>query len=436
MNPANIFRKTNKVFARLNNGARYTAVQLNILLDKFAGRKIVIVDLEEPQFLTFLIPIIKDIRSRTGEVVFYGSTLRTYLGMKEFDQLDIPPRKWLTTSWAKKIFSIDIFFSAHIHGLGPKNALKINVFHNQPVKYLCYPKQLLLNYDAHFLMGPLQRKQMEQMIAHYAIPEGKVRLFDIGYPKIDALINRVFKRDVVLKELGLDTLKKTVLYAPSWDDGLSLREFGVNCVKKLLDMDGINVLVKLHPASCVPKDNPSFNFYTGGVEWVREFEQFKKYSNFRFINDHDLNPILSSTDIMVTDVSSVALEFVMLDRPIIFFDCPKFFEQTLKSVYSTYGKIMPSEARTNPMTNAGRNAGLIINGVDDLPNAINETLKHPEAMFKQRQELIRQLVYNPGHGGKVAGREMCKLLKLELSESSYPADKCQQESTNGVSLND
>ena len=271
--------KIYNIFILLKDGVRYVVVQLNMLLEKIMGRKIVILDLEEPFFLPFLISIIKYIRSRTNNVSFYGSTLRIYLGTNEFIPLNISHGKWLTTFWAKRTFLCNIFLSAHIHGLGPKNALRINVFHNQPVKYLRYPKQLLLNYDAHFLMGPLQRKQMEQMVTHYNIPEGEKKLFNIGYSKIDALINRVFNRDAVLKELGLDSGNKTILYAPSWDDGLSLREFGINCVKKLLEMHGINVLVKLHPGSCVPKDNPSFNFYTGGVEWMKEFEQFKKYNN-------------------------------------------------------------------------------------------------------------------------------------------------------------
>lgn len=426
-NFARCLRRRPSMFHIIVDCTRYLFVQFNIFVEKNMGRKIVIVDLEELQFLPFLLPIVKDIQSRNLNVSFYGSTLRTYMGMMEFNSFNIPAEKWLTTNWVKRIRECDVFLSAHIHGHGPTDALKINVFHNQPVKYLRYPKQALLKYDAHFLMGPLQRRQMEQMIAYHAIPEDKIKLYNIGYPKIDDLTKGGFKRDEILKGMALDTRKKTVLYAPSWDEGLSLREFGVACVQKLIEIDGINVLVKLHPASCVPKDNPNFTFYTGGVEWAKIFDPFKNYQNYHFIEGQYLNSILAVTDIMITDVSSVALEFIVLNRPIIFFDCPIFFEHTLSSVYAAYGETMPDEARTNPMTNAGRNAGLIISDPDGLLASIQECIANPEGMSQERQDLAKQLLYNPGCGSEVAGRHICSLLKLPIDESFECGCRNQQE---------
>ena len=116
---------------------------------------------------------------------------------------------------------------------------------------------------------------------------------------------------------------------------------------------------------------------------------------------------------MVTDVSSVALEYLVLDRPIIYFDSPIFFTKTIATIYKNYGfENYSGNPRTDPMINAGRHTGLVIERADELPAAINRCLSNPKEFSVKRQGLIQQLLYNPGAAGLVAAETISQLLEL------------------------
>ena len=46
----------------------------------------------------------------------------------------------------------------------------------------------------------------------------------------------------------------------------------------------------------------------------------------RVVRDTDVVPLLFVADLLITDASSVANEFTLLDRPIVFLDVPRLLE--------------------------------------------------------------------------------------------------------------
>ena len=92
----------------------------------------------------------------------------------------------------------------------------------------------------------------------------------------------------------------------------------------MLEIKNINLIVKLHPISYCPEDGPNYEFYTGGINWIERFKNLKHIKLQIFISSGSIDPYLSASDVMVTDLSSVALEFIMLDKPVIYIDCPEF----------------------------------------------------------------------------------------------------------------
>lgn len=127
---------------------------------------------------------------------------------------------------SRELGDADLFISAHIYGVGSKDSYRIHINHNQPVKYQSYQKSEFVNFDAHFLTSPLHREQTELTIRNYGLQDRRIDLYDIGYSKSDDLLNGKYNREEVLKELGLSPSRKTVIYSPSWDEGLSLRTKG------------------------------------------------------------------------------------------------------------------------------------------------------------------------------------------------------------------
>jgi hypothetical protein len=200
-----------------------------------------------------------------------------------------------------------------------------------------------------------------------------------------------------------------VLYAPAWDPGGSLRSFGDKVIEQLLSIGDANVVVKLHPVSHTPVSSPSYEFYTGGVDWTRRFRIYEANPLFRHVTAYQVDPLLVAADLLVTDFSSVALEFIGLDKPVIYLDCPEYFEKTLKLPgYESD----PEYVKTNPRANAGRHVGVVVEHVEGLASAAREALADPAVNSAKRRELAGTLLYNPGRGAEAAAREILRMLSI------------------------
>lgn len=385
---------------------RWLSISASMALERRRGRKTAIVCVEEPGYVQYLLPVVDALKKRGLPLSWYIAT--DYSCHKELASFSVSRKKIFPPDLAPGLRGADLFLSASVYGRGPRNAVKVNLSHNQPVKVASYPREGLSHYDVHFLLGPLHRSQYEDMFARHGLSsEGK--LLDVGYPKSDALLNGQFKREEVLGRLGLDPARPTVLYAPAWDPGASLRSFGEQVIDRLLALPEVNVLAKLHPVSYTPPTSPHFDFYTGGVDWVERLSRFEEDSRFRHVRDHLVDPLLSASDVMVTDISSVALEFMVLDRPVIYLDCPEFFEKTLKMPGWNSD---PEYVRNDPRGNAGRHAGLAVYDLDDIGAAVRRSLDNPAEFSGKRLALAGQLLYNPGRAAEAAADAIVGLMAL------------------------
>lgn len=396
--------------ASLKKKLREHYIRARLRADKLLGRRTVIFDIEELSFIPHFLPLYTQLRKKSNSISYYIAT--HYPGNEALDVFGISKLKQFPVKLSRKLNKADLFISAHIYGVGSGSSYKIHINHNQPVKYQSYRKEDFVNFNAHFLTSPLHRQQTEDTIKAYGLHDRKIDLFDIGYSKSDDLLNGKFERDEVLKGLGLPAENKTVLYAPSWDEGLSLRTSGRQIIAELLKLENVNVIVKLHPISYCSPDGPNYMFYTGGVDWKKELSEFESNSNFRHIPVSSIDPLLSASDIMVTDVSSVALEFIMLDKPVVYIDCPDFYEKTLSKVYSEFGETTAEFVKNDPKANAGRHTGVVVEKVSDLRDAVLKCLSDPGENSAKRKQFSKQLAYNHGKAGEVAADTVMKILRI------------------------
>ena len=56
---------------------------------------------------------------------------------------------------------------------------------------------------------------------------------------------------------------------------------------------------------------------TQGINWNNEFSKLNFYKNIYFAKESNANDFLQVSDIMITDVSSIAWEFLAFRKPII-----------------------------------------------------------------------------------------------------------------------
>jgi hypothetical protein len=380
-----------------------------MIRDKAKGSKIIVVFVEEPGFIQFLLPVVEELKRRSGSSISWYIATEHTNHPEQLAVFDVLRERQFHPRFASALLLADVFLSASVYGKGPPTSLRINISHNQPTKFEAYPKEHVQNYNVHFLTGPLHREQYEHMFELYHMDVTRAKLVNVGYPKSDALLQGRYSRQGVLDQLGLDTARKTVLYAPAWDPGGSLRSFGTEVVDQLLSLDDVNVIVKLHPVSYTEPSRPDFEWYTGGVDWRERFRPFEENSRFRHVSSFQIDPLLAASDVLVTDFSSVALEFIVLDKPVIYLDCPEYFEKTLK--HPAYNSD-PDYVRNDPRANAGRHVGVVVENVSHLGRVTRDCLANPEERSEERRQLAAKLLYNPGRGADAAATAIRDLLGL------------------------
>ena len=141
------------------------------------------------------------------------------------------------------------------------------------------------------------------------------KLVCLGFPYLDRLKSNSTDRRSYLETMGLDPGKKTILFAPSWRR-LSrfheeYEEF-VNGMVRTLETDEFNIVIKLHACS--------FNqAMTAGLDWQQRLRAYTGEVNVSVDVDVDDVPALQHSEVLVTDVSSRAFNFMLLGKPIILF---------------------------------------------------------------------------------------------------------------------
>jgi len=134
----------------------------------------------------------------------------------------------------RKFEWLDFYVTTEQFTVGPAGVYTATLFHGQPAKGLTFllpaklsriVRDVLEINDALFLYGPLQRQVLHEHleIQGMMLPP-HLSLFDIGYAKSDALLSGRFDRESYLERLGLDPAKRTILYAPAFNQGASMRE--------------------------------------------------------------------------------------------------------------------------------------------------------------------------------------------------------------------
>ena len=108
------------------------------------------------------------------------------------------------------------------------------------------------------------------------------------------------------------------------------------------------------------------------------------------VGDYDIVPLLYASDLLLTDASSVANEYALLDRPIVFLDVPELLRQ--------------ARARGGALDLAswGRKGGVVVERPDDVTEAVAQSLADPTHLSEIRRAIAQDLFYNPGRATEAA----------------------------------
>lgn len=346
-----------------------------ILKIKFKEKKYIIVfDISDPQFNDFLEPVIRETINLTNNKKFciffslYEKDIRSKK-IKEEYFIRYGINNFIILEFLRLNFLIDFFFTAHFYSRASKLTLSINIPRGVG-KWFVPPKNFFQNFDVHFSTGYLHKQQINDSIKIYNIKK-KIKIFDIGFPKLDLIRkkNNLFNINKIKNKNYLNKNNFTILLSPAWEKGMILDDYGYILAEKILiSLKNINLIVKLHPSSLVNKNHQDYQLLTQGKNWKKEFSKLKKFKNFKFYEETNSNEIMIIADIMITDVSSIAYEFLSLRKPVLYYDSPMFYEHYQYLLYKQYQnkKKFIGNPRLNPRINCGRNYGRVFKDISEL----------------------------------------------------------------------
>ncbi len=171
----------------------------------------------------------------------------------------------------------------------------------------------------------------------------------------------------------------TIIYAPTWQASASLGTMGDKILEQLIRFKG-KVIFRPHPAFLMCGSRRR-----SGKEWIRLFADLEaRYPHVKFSKEALPDSDFFASDLMISDVSGAAFEFLLMDKPVVFIDAPGFF----------------NDWGTEGIQYWGRFAGDIVSDLDQLMDTIELNLQEPSRKAAERALLRQQLLYNPGHAAE------------------------------------
>lgn len=253
----------------------------------------------------------------------------------------------------RKFFSFKITIVSHgmydvkPYCLDTKSQLVINIWHGSPVKkigkFLSKSNNEFFDFSYITVNSEIEGETM-------------MKAFEIGKEKI--LKTGLCKNDSLLSENR--NPKKEIIYLPTfrdWKDSISLFPFADRDLKQLdtfLNKIGYKLIVKPHVNSIHNE----------------EFDHFKKIKIID--SNYDIQELILNSSILITDYSGVFIDYLLLNRPIIFYpyDLKRYTKE--RGFIYNYKDITP---------------GYHVKSQNEMIKAINQYVKNPSIHSNERQIL-------------------------------------------------
>lgn len=237
------------------------------------------------------------------------------------------------------------------------------LYHGLVFKLLPIGK-MLRDYDLGFVTSEFFKQ-------YYSKESGTPHKLRItGYPRTDPLINKNWDRKEIIKEINIPFGKKNILYVPTYghyhkDFLLRNIEKNFKDVKEFCKRNNSNFLIRMHPAWY--KRNPEKCRKL--MNKIKESKDVYDLSTEKYL---DVQRILYITDVLITDWSSIANYFILLNRPIIFIDV----------------KLPLKELTLKPEDRAG----YIARNRQDFFEKLQQSLDHPKLFEEKRRTVVKKII--------------------------------------------
>lgn len=269
---------------------------------------------------------------------------------------------------------VDVLVSSHTKPIPPRSyGQSLEMFHGLSFRNRAVRSEQH-HYDHYFVLGPYQRHRLQQ---RGVLEPGRTTGVDIGFPKTDRLLDGSIDLAAVRAELGFTGDRPVVMYAPTGAHDNSLETFGVDAIRALAATGDYNILVK-------PHDHPKKD-----IDWYERLAPLET-EHLRLLRAADSIPALVASDVLISDASSIANEWLLLDRPLVFLDVPELLTAAA------------TEDDRLDLETWGRKGGLVARDAASTVRAVANSVAHPHEGSAIRRRIAEDLFYNPGTATEAA----------------------------------
>jgi CDP-glycerol glycerophosphotransferase len=315
-------------------------------------------------------------------------------------QLDAQRVNWrlaIAPRCAALLATVDVIVTSHgLHAaglmVGRSDVKFADVWHGIPFKgFDADDFRVQHRYDEVWVASPLLR---ELYVTRYGFDGARVHA--TGYARTDRLVRRQEDAAALRRSLGLRD-GPIVLFAPTWrqdDRGRSLYPFGLDEVAFL---DALQAACRPHGATLVVRAH--LNTQLAGTAHGGDRRAHGAPAKVVYLPHAqfpDTEALLLASDVLVCDWSSIAFDYLLLDRPTIFLDVPAPFRK---------GFSLGPEHRFGP----------VVGGLDALRERLEQALARPDDYrreFGARNAFERAAVYGEFADGRASERGVERLVRL------------------------
>jgi CDP-glycerol glycerophosphotransferase (TagB/SpsB family) len=187
----------------------------------------------------------------------------------------------------------------------------------------------------------------------------------LGHPRNDVLLINRDKKAIMEIIAAVPAYEKVILYSPTYRrDGAAtlfpFTDFDIAKLKAFLEEENIILLVRRHLIEKQPKDEVSCD----------------RIIHFGFDVCSDINPVLPDIDLLITDYSSIYIDYLLLNRPCI------FIPYDIKSYEERRGLLLDDYDFWTP--------GYKVQTFEEFVSAIKSCLFEDDIFAEEREQICRQ----------------------------------------------
>jgi len=270
------------------------------------------------------------------------------------------------------------------HGVGFKKIgfVEAETALDLPPERRAYLREMYSGYDAVVSTSPFYTEHL------FKTSFGAREIWETGYPRNDALVGPCAKDDLIGCDLegyaqvrALARRFRLCLYAPTFRDGdgdfFQRGPFCFEALSRFLDREGMVLFLKMHAFTSARLGS--------GLTNIRVID-----------NASDVYPLLPHFSCLITDYSSIYMDYLHLDRPVAFFPFDRDdYASRMREFQFDYDDMTPGPKCFTQ---------------DELERALVRAATDPDADRARRRE-VRELAFSH-HDGRACWRVAEHILRL------------------------